>query len=290
VKPLTGFELLRPSTLSGALELLATLELAWPIAGGTDLIPQFKDDGCESKHLVDLSLIRELNGIKMEDNLVVIGPMTTQTQVISSRLIEEKAPALHEAVKLMGSIQIRNRATIGGNLCNASPAADTAPPLLVHDAEVKLTSLEDSHWVPLTDFFAEECTALEPNELMTSIRFPVVHGASSSFQRIGRRRGFTLSVLNLAVYIERDGKNLSEVKIAVGAVAPTPIMLEKVERELKGMRMDTNLLEHAGKMVSEAVNPRDSARSSGEYKREMAGVLAKKALITAWTRVGGELS
>ena len=288
MKPLTGFELLRPRTLSGALELIATLELAWPIAGGTDLIPQFKEEGCESKHLVDLSLIRELNGIKMEDNLVTIGPMTTQTQAISSKLIEEKAPALHDAVNLMGSNQIRNRATIGGNLCNASPAADTAPPLLVHGAEVKLTSLEDSRWIPLTDFFAEECTALDPDELMTSIRFPVVHGASS-FQRIGRRRGFTLSVLNLAVYVKRDGKNLSEVKIAVGAVAPTPIMLGKVERELEGMRMDASLLEQAGRMVSEAVNPRDSARSSAEYKREMAGVLAKKALSAAWTRVGGEL-
>lgn len=289
MKPLAGFELLRPGTLSGALELLATLELAWPIAGGTDLIPQFKEEGCESKHLVDLSLIRELNGIKMEDNLGIIGPMTTQTQAISSKLIEEKAPALHDAVKLMGSNQIRNRATIGGNLCNASPAADTAPPLLVHDAEVKLTSLEDSRWIPLTDFFAEECTALKPDELMTSIRFPVVYGASSSFQRIGRRRGFTLSVLNLAIYVERDGKNLSEVKIAIGAVAPTPIMLGKVERELEGMRMDASLLEQAGRMVSEAVNPRDSARSSAEYKREMAGVLAKKALSAAWTRVGGEL-
>ena len=289
MKPLTGFELLRPSTLTGALEYLSTIELSWPIAGGTDLIPLFKEEGCESKHLVDLSLIQELKGIEMEDNFVVIGPMTTQSQVISSKLTEEKAPALHEAVALMGSTQIRNRATIGGNLCNASPAADTAPPLIVHEAEVKLTSLRDSRWMPLTDFFGDECTALERDELMTSIRFPIIPGASSSFQRIGRRGGFTLSILNLAAYVERDGKNLSEVRIAVGAVAPTPIKLEKVEDELRGRRMDSRLLDQAGRMVSEAVNPRDSARSSAEYKRDMAGVLARRALREAWARVGGEL-
>lgn len=290
MKQLKGFDLLRPRTLVGALEMMATLEIAQPIAGGSDLIPQFKDEGCKPKHLVDLGLIQELNGIMEEGNRVLIGPTTTHTQVASSKLIEEKDPALHEAVKWMGSVQIRNRGTIGGNLCNASPAADTAPPLLVHSAEVQVMSLDGSRWMPLVDFFVDsKVTVLEPDELLTGIRFPVVAGASSSFQRIGRRRGFTLSVVDVAAYVERDGGSLGDVKIAVGAVAPTPIRLVKVEEGLRGRKVTYELVEEAGRMVSEAVNPRDSARSSAEYKRDMAGVLVRRALSAAWKRVGGEL-
>jgi carbon-monoxide dehydrogenase medium subunit len=290
MKQLKGFDLLRPRNLADALEMMATFEMARPIAGGSDLIPQFKDEGCKSKNLVDLGIIQELNGIIEEDNRILIGPMTTQTQVASSKSIEKKAPALHDAVKYMGSVQIRNRATIGGNLCNASPAADTALPLLVHSAEVQIMSLHDSCWIPLKDFFIDtNVTILKPDELLTGIRFPVITNASSSFQRIGRRRGFTLSVVNIAIFVKRDRDSLGDVKIAIGAVAPTPIRLVKVEEELRGKKMTNELVEEVGMMVSNAVSPRDSARSSAEYKRDMAGVLARRALSTAWTRVGGEL-
>jgi len=290
MKPLKGFELLRPRTLVGALEMMATLELAQPLSGGTDLIPTFKDLGCKSKNLVDLSLIQELNGVIEENDRILIGPTTTHAQILTSKLIAEKAPALHDAARWIGSVQIRNRGTVGGNICNASPAADTAPPLLVHAAEVQMSSLDDTRWVPLHNFFAgPKMTILEPIELLTSLRFPIVKSAASSFQRIGRRKGFTLSVVNTAVYVEREEENLKEVRVALGSVAPTPLRIFKVEDEFRGKGMSEELVNAVAKTCMENVKPIDDVRGTAEYRRDMVAVLIKRAMREAWTRMGGAL-
>ena len=290
MKPLTGFELLRPPTLVGALEMMGTLESAMPIAGGTDIIPTFKDLGSKPVHLIDLGLIGELNGVEEEDGYVLIGPTTTHAQILASKLIEEAAPALHDAARWIGSVQIRNRGTIGGNLCNASPAADSAPPLLVHGAEAHICSLEEGHWIPLHELFkGPKMTALEKNEILGGLRFPAVKGAGSSFQRIGRRKGFTLSVVNAAVYAERDGEVLREVRIALGSVAPTPIRAPTVENRIRGRKMSEELIEEAAAASIEAAKPITDIRGTAEYRRDMVGVLVKRAMREAWRRAGGEL-
>jgi len=290
MKPLRGFELLRPPTLVGALEMMGTLDNPMPIAGGTDIVPTFRDLGSKPVQLVDLGLIDELAGIEEEDGYVLIGPTTTHNQMLASKLIEEAAPALHDAARWIGSVQIRNRGTVGGNLCNASPAADTAPPLLVHNAAAHIVSLEEGHWIPLLQLFkGPKMTAMEKNEILGGLKFPIVKGAGSSFQRIGRRKGFTLSVVNAAAYVERDGEKLREVRIALGSVAPTPIRALKVEDEIRGRKMSEELIEEAAAGSIEAAKPIDDIRGTAEYRKDMIGVLVKRAMREAWTRAGGEL-
>lgn len=290
MKPLTGFDLLRPPTLVGALEMMGTLENAMPIAGGTDIVPTFKDLGSKPVQLVDLGLIGELNGVEEEDGRILIGPTTTHAQILASKLIEEVAPALHDAARWIGSVQIRNRGTIGGNLCNASPAADSAPPLLVHGTEAHICSLEEGHWIPLQELFkGPKITVLEKNEILGGLRFHAVRGAGSSFQRIGRRKGFTLSVVNAAVYAEKDGERLKEVRIALGSVAPTPIRAPTVENSIRGMKMSEALVEEAANTCVELAKPIDDVRGTAEYRRDMVGVLVKRAMREAWRRAGGEL-
>ena len=290
MKPLTGFDLLRPPTLVGALEMMSILEHAMPIAGGTDIVPTFRDLGSKPVHLIDLGLIEELNGIEEEDGKILIGPTTTHAQMLASKVIEASAPALHDAARWIGSVQIRNRGTVGGNLCNASPAADSAPPLLVHGAEAHICSLEEGHWIPLQELFkGPKMTVLESNEILAGLRFPAVNGAGSSFQRIGRRKGFTLSVVNVAVYIERDGENLREVRIALGSVAPTPIRAPSVENKIRDKKMSEELVEEAAAACVEVVKPIDDVRGTAEYRRDMVGVLVKRAMREAWRRTGGEL-
>ena len=290
MKPLTGFSLIRPPTLVGALEMMATLEHAQPIAGGTDIIPTFKDLGSKPVHLIDLGLIEELNGIIEEDGKVLIGPTTTHTQILASKVVQAAAPALHDAARWIGSVQIRNRGTIGGNLCNASPAADSAPPLLVHGAEVHISSLEEGHWIPLLELFkGPKMTVLESNEILTGIRFSVVSGVGSSFQRIGRRKGFTLSIVNAAAYIERSGNILKEVRIALGSVAPTPIRAPWVEDKIRGKKMSEELVVETAADCVEVAKPIDDIRGTAEYRRDMTAVLVRRALLEAWRRTGGVL-
>jgi carbon-monoxide dehydrogenase medium subunit len=131
MRPMPGFSLHRPETLKGAIGLLNELEDSMPIAGGTDLLINLREGARKAKHLVDLGLIKELRYVREADDMIRIGSTTTHAQLAASELIKEKAPVLSEAASSVGSVQIRNAATVGGNLCNASPGADTAPPLLV---------------------------------------------------------------------------------------------------------------------------------------------------------------
>jgi carbon-monoxide dehydrogenase medium subunit len=272
------------------MEMMSTLDNSMPIAGGTDIIPTFRDLGSKPVHLIDLGLIEELNGIEEEDGKVLIGPTTTHAQILASKVIEETAPALHDAARWIGSIQIRNRGTIGGNLCNASPAADSAPPLLVHDAEAHICSLEEGHWISLQEFFkGPKMTVLEKNEILGGLRFTPIKGSGSSFQRIGRRKGFTLSVVNAAVYTERDGDKVKEVRIALGSVAPTPIRAMSVENMIRGRKMSEEMIEEAATASIEAAKPIDDVRGTAEYRRDMVGVLVKRAVREAWHRTGGDL-
>ena len=270
--------------------MLTTLEKSQPIAGGTDLIPLFREVESKTKNLIDISLIKELNGLYEDSNNIFIGPTTTHSQILFSKTISEKVPALNDACKLIGSVQIRNRGTIGGNLCNASPAADSAPPLLVHSAEVNLSSLSKKRWLPLEDFFkGPKITILQPDELLIGIKLPLIQNGSSAFKRIGRRKGFTLSVVNAAAYVEREDNLIKNLRLSIGSVAPIPLRMKKIENEFIGLKMSEHVLKEIGQTCSEQVTPIDDVRGSAEYRRDMSGVLVKRSLLEAWSRTGGKL-
>ncbi|MCJ7572757.1 xanthine dehydrogenase family protein subunit M [Candidatus Bathyarchaeota archaeon] len=288
MKPIPSISLHRPETLEKALKLLGELEGARPIAGGTDLLINLREGACNAKRLVDLGLVKELRYIKEDDGMIRIGSTTTFAQVVASKLIKAKAPVLSEASSLVGSVQIRNMATIGGNLCNASPGADTAPPLLVLGAEIAVASREGSRSMPLSELFTgPNRTSLASGELLTETYFPVPPaGSGASFHKLGRRKGCTLSLINAAAYLEMNGEVCREARIAFGACAPTPTRIIHVEGLLKGVKLDIKAIEDISSACYGLVQPstRAHARASEEYRRDMSCVLMRRALTEAWER------
>lgn len=286
MKPIPSFSLHRPEALEEALKLLSELEGSRPIAGGTDLLIGLREGDCKVKHLVDLGLVKELRYIREDEGMIRIGSTTILAQVVESRLINAKAPVLSEASSLLGSVQIRNLATIGGNLCNASPGADTAPPLLVLGAEVAVASREGLRSMPLSELFAGPNRAsLAPAELLTEICFPVPPARSgASFQKLGRRKGCTLSLINAAAYLEMNGEACRDARVAFGACAPTPIRVPDVEVLLKGVKLDIKAIKDVSSACYGLVQPstRAHARASEEYRREMSCVLMRRALTEAY--------
>ncbi len=286
MRPLPRFRVHRPKSLEEALELLATLEKAKPIAGGTDLIPLMREVEVEVEHLIDLGGIGELRFIEEGDGYIRIGATTTLSDLVDSTLIASKAPALWEAASSMGSVQIRNRGTIGGNLCNASPAADLAPPLIALGAEAEIRSVDEARWIPVEEVFAgPKVNSLAGDELLTSVRFKIPpRGAGSAFEKIGRRRGVTLALVNAAAYIELEGETCRSARIALGAVAERPLRLREAEGRLMGERVSEELIEEVSELCSKLVRPIDDVRASAWYRKEMSRVLSRKALLRAWRR------
>jgi carbon-monoxide dehydrogenase medium subunit len=288
-KPLPEFEYYRPRTLKEALELLDRYkEGAKILAGGTDLLVKMKKGLLKPRAIIDISLIDDLKFIGESDGSLVIGATTTLSDVESSDLVRKKAPVLAEAVAEMGSLQVRNRGTIGGNLCNASPAADTAPPLLVLDAQCEIMSSKERRLIHIQDFFVGPgLTILKPEEMLTRIFVPIPPTKRGmSFIKLGRRNAFTLSVVSAACAVKvNETGEIEDVKLALGAVAPTPIRVREVEEKLKGIRITEKAsIEKVLESVKDIVKPISDVRASATYRREMSYVIARRSLEMAIKR------
>jgi carbon-monoxide dehydrogenase medium subunit len=286
LKPIPSLNYQIPGSLEEALELLNSTEHPKILAGGTDLIPQIRGEEIYSRNIIDINNLRELSYVKDEEDHIKIGATTTHSHLIKSDIIKEHIPALYEAVSEIGSPQIRNIGTIGGNLCNASPAADTATPLLVHDSEVTVTSKKDVRVTPLQNLFAgPKINSLKEGEILTEIRFHKPSRRSgSAFRRIGRRKAFTLSIVNVAAYLELQGDSCKDVRIALGAVAGTPLRLYELEDRIRGELTSFALREAANNCIK-YIDPITDLRSSAEYRREMTKMLTKRALEASLERV-----
>jgi carbon-monoxide dehydrogenase medium subunit len=286
MRPLPKIQYHAPKSLEGALALLAEQENVMPMIGGTDLVIAMREAASTPSHVVELNEIAELNYMREEEGYIKIGATATHTQVASDPLINE-LPALYDAVSRIGSPQIRNRGTITGNICNASPAADTAPPLLVHDSEVVVKSIDEDRIMPLEELFAgPKINSLEPDELLTEIRVPMPNGGSaSSFKRIGRRKAFTLSIVSAAAYIQMEGKTCVDANLAFGSVAETPLRVPEAEAVLEGSELDEEAIEEASKIVYETVKPITDVRGTAEYRKDMCPVLMKRAIAECLERV-----
>jgi carbon-monoxide dehydrogenase medium subunit len=290
MSPLPKFKYHVPLSLKNALVLLDELDKAKPILGGTDLIVAIRQAACTPNHIIDLNRISELNYIKEENGFIKIGASTTLNQVTSNPL-SAKIHSLIEAVTIMGSPQIRNRASITGNIANASPAADTAGPLIVHNAEIEVKSVDSTNIMSIEELFVgPKINCLEPNELITEIRIPFPpENSASAFKRIGRRKAFTLSVVSSSAFIRTEGKTCIETKFAFGSVAMTPIRVIEVEEFLNGRELSKKNILDACKMVSKYINPITDVRGTAEYRRDMCPVLMKRAIYTCIERLGGSL-
>ena len=241
------------------------------LAGGTDLVVQMEHFGVEPNQLLDIKGIKSLNGIRKKGNRIRIGTLTTVTDLLESKIIARDAPSLHQAALSFAATQIRNRSTIGGNLCNASPAGDLIPPLFALDAKLRLESAEGNRRVEVNKFFkGPGQTVLKRGEILTEISFKSLErGEKSFFYKLGQREAMAIAVISIAVSYEFVNGKFRNVRIALGAVAPTVIRAVKTEKLLNGSERSEMILKKAGKVASEECSPISDVRGSTEYRRLM---------------------
>ncbi len=287
---LPRFNYYRVTNLNEALKLVNELEDFKVVAGGTDLVMDLKIKRYIPKNIIDISRVKELDYIVDEGDKIRIGALTRLQEIVDSPIIREKAYVLAEAVNQMASWQIRNMATIGGNLCNASPAADTAPPLYVLNAELKLISVEGERIVPVTKFFhGPRKTELKKNELLAEIIIPVEKDAGASAIKLGRRNAFTLSIVAVATLVKVSDNKFADVRVALNSVAPTPVRAPSVEKALIGKEVSLEAVEEASKLVVNDIKPISDVRASADYRREMSIVLTRDSLLRSLERIGLKL-
>jgi xanthine dehydrogenase small subunit len=268
----------RPRTLEAALELLSMHEGAVrPLAGGTDILVRARDAQQCRAALLDLTAVPDLKGIEERRGELWIGAGSTHTEMLRSSLVARYAPALPQACAVIGGPQIRNRGTLGGNLANASPAADTVPALFAADAVVDLVSVTERRQVPIADFFTGPGrSVLAPDELILGVRVPRREGVRGAFLRLGQRRAQAISKVSVAVAITFRNGRPDWVRVALGAVAPTVVRAPHAEAALLSGGHEG--LQRAREAVRGEVRPIDDLRSTSAYRREMAGVLLERAV------------
>jgi len=271
-----------PESLADALRIKSESGAnARVIAGGTDLILRMRDQVFSPQLLVDLCRV-PLTGISRTGDRMCIGPSVTLSQILVHEEIASLFPALIEACRPFAGPPIRNRATIGGNIVNASPAADLVPPLLAYDARVVLSSLSGDREMPLTEFFTGPGqTVIEPDEILTEVNLPLMPARSAAhFIKLGQRRSMAISIVNLCARLSlAEDQTIVAARIALGAVAPTPMRAVAAEKALTEMAISCEILEQAAQLASEEISPISDVRASGDYRRRMTGVLVRRALM-----------
>jgi carbon-monoxide dehydrogenase medium subunit len=278
---MTDFDFLSPKSLNTALEAISGQGRNYKIiAGGTNLVPDLRSGSVSPRRVIDLGGIKTLRYLEEEKGFIRIGALTTISDLIDSRLVKNRAPLLWEAASHFAGSVVRNRATVGGNLADASPAADSAVPLLALKAQVKLRSLKGVRTLPLDHFFvAYRKTALRPGEILTEIAFPIPERtAKFAYYKMGRRNAMAISVVSVGVMLNMRGGICSEAAIALGAVAPTPIRVAAVESLLQNKKGDPDLAGKCGELAAESVQPIDDLRASADYRRQMCAVYVRKAI------------
>jgi CO/xanthine dehydrogenase FAD-binding subunit len=274
-----------PESLTDLYGLLTTYGAdARMFAGGTDVIVRLRHGHMKPAAVIDLKRVRELSAdIAQHDGHIRIGARVTMTQLLRDERIRRWFPALLEAAAVVGSIQIRNRATLVGNVCNASPAADTVPVLLVHGTVANISGKAGERRVPLSEFFVGPGqTVLRPGEVVGSLDLPIPGGAAgAAFGRLIRRRGVDLAIVNMCVLLETG----QPARLAFGAVAPTPILGVDPTGALEGTREWTEAADRALASILTSTRPISDVRGGRDYRAAMLPVLSKRAWQTARERL-----
>jgi CO/xanthine dehydrogenase FAD-binding subunit len=277
-----------PGHLFEAYALLAAAHAAGtpatPIAGGTDLMVQITGELRDPPaRLLDLSRVEALRGIALQDGALVLGARTTYTEIRRSALCREHLPVLCEVAATIGAAQIQNRGTLGGNVANASPAGDTLPILLATDAAILVGGQRGEREIAAADFFTGyRTTALEPDELILHVRFPLPKGREVRFRKVGTRRAQAISkvVLSLA-WRNLGGTGWTDVRLALGSVAPTPIRASATEAVLEGAMPTPEVADRAAETLAGELEPIDDVRSTAEYRRIVAARVLHRLLREA---------
>jgi carbon-monoxide dehydrogenase medium subunit len=279
---LPEFDLVLPHSLRQALEILQEVPLhAYPLAGGTNLIVDMRSGRCSPAVLVNINDLPELHEIKLAGDELKIGSAVTITELQKNPIVRKNFPILIEAANVFANPLVRNRATLGGNLADASPAADCAPPLLALAAEVELISLAGNRRVGLEDFFTgARKSVIRPDEILAAIYVPANHpGSVSAYYKIGLRKADALSVVSAAVVIEiGEGQQCKKAHIALGSVAPLPMRARKAEKSLENSPLTPRTIQQAGIIAAGEVSPISDLRASADYRRKMVEVIVCRLL------------
>ena len=288
------FKLHQPRALATACELKHQLShKSYFLAGGTDLVIAVKEQGLSPDSIIDLKRIPDLAGVADNaDGSLTIGALTTLAEIESSATIVERYPFLAQAAGEVGSLQIRNRATIGGNIANASPSADTIPSLMAMNASLRVSDGTNQRSSTFEDFLlGPGQTALRDGEILTAVVVPPTDGRlRGEYIKLSPRHAMDLAIVGVAVTLVTDEQRRVEAAaIALGAVAPTPIRARTAEAHMLGRVLEEDLAEAAGAIGAEECSPIDDVRSSADYRREMVRVLIKRALLNAAARAPGPI-
>jgi len=272
-----------PQKIEEALEILSGYGKEIKIiAGGTDLLIQYYDRLYEVNGWLDLRNILELKEIKIHQNQMEIGAMVTHTQLEKSEDIKKYFPILGKAAADIGSPQIRNRGTIGGNIVNASPAGDLLAPLMAYDAQFKLLSLQKEALISAEEFFiGPKKTILEPAQLLTRIILPLPSERTyGCWIKIGKRKALIIATITLALVVEmdEDNKTVKDVRTCLGSVAPTPIEIKEIRKKMIGQNFEQLDFNQLGQIVEDKISPIDDIRGTREYRKDVAKEIMINAL------------
>jgi carbon-monoxide dehydrogenase medium subunit len=283
----------RPETVGEAIVAMRADD-ARALAGGTDLVPQLREGRRGAARIVDLKHIREMTAITvLPDGSVSIGAAASATAVARHAAVAAGYPAVAESALLIGSVQVQNRASLGGNICNAAPSADGVPALICHGAQALIVGPNGTREMPVEAIFAGPGrTIIEPGELMVAIYLPpAAPGAAGAYRRFTPRREMDIAVAGAGAWIRlgQDG-TIAEARLALASVAPTPIRAPTAEQKLVGERPSGVLFEEAGRLAAQDARPISDMRGSAGYRATLVAVLMARALADCGRRLGLEVA
>ncbi|MCC6902506.1 MAG: xanthine dehydrogenase family protein subunit M [Polyangiaceae bacterium] len=272
------FDYHRPATLEEAWRLAAADPEARFVAGGTDVMVRIREGKIAPRALISLSRISDLARIAIGPT-VVIGAGVRVAELERNASIRHALPVLSQAAALLGSTQIRNVATLGGNLCNASPCADLAPPLLVHDARARIATASGAREIPLATFFVgPRASVLAPGEVLSAVVVdPPAPTARAVFLKQGRVR-MDIALASIAVLLDTDGRRCTQARVAAGSLGPCPMRLTETEAVLTSGTLDDATLARARAAAESEVRPITDVRAGADYRRHLAGALVERAV------------
>ena len=285
---LQDFKYHKPATLQEACKLLESQNNAAAIAGGTDILVEIKKGLRHNDNIVSLSGIKELKILEESANVLTIGAAVTHNEIKNSKLIQEKFPALAEAASLIGTDQVRNTATVGGNLCTGASCCDMAPVLIASNASVEIISTSGERIVALKDFFIfHKETSIQKGEIMTKIIVPFLEpGTGVCFKKFGLREASSISVASASAFVKVEDDVCVDSRIVVGAVAPVPKISEKASEILNGAKVTelsegSSALKEVGEAAAADSLPLDDMRGTADFRRDIVNVLTQRAVIKA---------
>src|SRR5262245_32506921 len=253
------------------------------LAGGTDLVPQMREGRRQLTHVVDLKRIPELTSIAARgDGGLVLGAAASASSVARHPAVASAYPAVAQSARLIGSLQVQNRASLGGNICNAAPSADAVPALICHQASVRIAGPTGYREVPLEGFIRGPGeTSLAPGDFMASVVLPPVQlGSAATYLRFTPRREMDIAIAGAAAWVRLDAaRRIAEARIVLASVGPTPIRATSAEQHLIGEHPVSALFGSAGRLAADDASPISDTRGSADYRRSLVAVLTARALV-----------